>query len=145
MNFELDASYVSSYIRNFGEQEFAKITAIDYEIFGQLRLCSLKVNFINGIYYIKLVNVVCFPQLDLLDVNGLLTGESFILKYHDVENVADFLILRPQYDLAIKRHWQPGERFRNFIGDTWLAGEIVKREACSATFPDSVFRCYIIK
>ena len=61
---------------------------------------------------------VYFPQLALMDpTSGVLTGESFTLKYCDVENVEDFLVLRQIYDSGLKRNWQPGDRFRSIIGN----------------------------
>lgn len=78
-------------------------------------------------------------------VTGVLTGESFTLKYHDVEDVLDFLVLRQYYELAIQRNWQPGDRFRCIIDDLWWEGQLVTREPYNAQFPDSMFLCYRIR
>lgn len=36
-------------------------------------------------------------------------GEHFSLKYHDMPDVIDFLVLRQHYDIAMARNWKPGE------------------------------------
>lgn len=40
-----------------------------------------------------------------------LTPHSFDLKYHDITDVIDFLVLRQLYDTAMSRNWKIG----NFI------------------------------
>lgn len=85
-------------------------------------------------------------QLGLMDpATGVLTGESFTLKYHDVVDVLDFLVLRQYYELAIQRNWQPGDRFRCIIDDLWWEGLLVSREPYNAQYPDSMFLCYRIR
>ena len=80
----------------------------------------------------------------------LLTGETFSLKYHDVEGVLDFLVLQQDFDLAIQRTWQPGDRFRSLINDgygvqMWWEGEIVEREPFNKQYPNSMFLCFRIR
>jgi hypothetical protein len=41
----------------------------------------------------------------------LLRNDTIYVKYHDVENVVDFLILRHMYDKAIRRKWNEGDRY----------------------------------
>ncbi|XP_057373055.1 bromodomain and WD repeat-containing protein 3-like [Daphnia carinata] len=107
------------------EQELVKIIGIKYEI-KPPRLCCLK--------------------LGLMDpATGVLTGESFTLKYHDVADVLDFLVLRQNYELAIQRNWQPGDRFRSIIDDLWWEGQLETREPFQPQCPDSMFLCYRIR
>lgn len=85
-------------------------------------------------------------QLGLMDpATGVLTGESFTLKYHDVADVLDFLVLRQNYELAIQRNWQPGDRFRSIIDDLWWEGQLETREPFQPQCPDSMFLCYRIR
>ena len=68
-----------------------------------------------------------FHQLALLDPDtGVKTGQSS-LKYHDIADVFDFLVLRQKFDKAIRCNWQPGERFRAVIGDSWWHGHVEAR------------------
>ena len=59
-------------------------------------------------------------------VTGL-TDESFTLKYCDVANLEDFLILRQTYELAVQREWRAGDRFRSAIDDYWWCGQLLAR------------------
>lgn len=45
-----------------------------------------------------------------MDRNGRLTGEDFAIKYHDMADVLDFLVLKQTYDLAMTRNWAVGDR-----------------------------------
>lgn len=66
-----------------------KVVGIKYEI-RPPRLCCLKLALIEG--------------------NGQLSGASFTIKYHDMADVLDFLVLRQTYDIAMARNWSPGDR-----------------------------------
>ena len=155
MELQLDASlFTTSSFNVVDEQVFGKITCIKYKIVKQQILCCLKVNLFDKYYCTKL-NVV-FPQLELVDANGVLTGESFSLKYGDVEGVLDFLVLRQNYDSAIQRlqnTWKPGDRFRAIIidnddpkkGEMWFEGEFLERKPHYTDRPESNFECCRVK
>lgn len=40
----------------------------------------------------------------------LMKNEYFYVKYHDVNHVVDFLILRQMYDKSTRRNWNEGDR-----------------------------------
>ena len=87
-----------------------------------------------------------FLQLNRVDpVTGVLTGECFTLKYHDVADILDILVLRQNYDLALQRNWQPGDRFRAIVGNSWWEGYLEAREPLSAECPNSLFLCFLIR
>ncbi|KAK8727619.1 hypothetical protein OTU49_009654, partial [Cherax quadricarinatus] len=103
-------------------QEFVKIIGIKYEI-KPPRLCCLK--------------------LGILEVGrGKLTSDSFTIKYHDMPDVLDFLILKATYDVAVRRQWRPGDRFRCIIDDAWWLGTVESQEPHLPEFQDSMFMCY---
>ncbi|XP_063757767.1 PH-interacting protein isoform X3 [Eleginops maclovinus] len=104
------------------EQELVKIVGIKYEV-GLPTLCCLKLSFLD-------------PD------SGRLTGGSFSMKYHDMPDVIDFLILRQQFDNARKRQWSIGDRFRSVIDDAWWFGTIESQEPFQPQYPDSLFQCY---
>ncbi|KAK3519346.1 hypothetical protein QTP70_024773 [Hemibagrus guttatus] len=104
------------------EQELMKIVGIKYEV-GLPTLCCLKLAFLD-------------PD------TGKLTGGSFSLKYHDMPDVIDFLVLRQQFDNARQRQWMIGDRFRSVIDDAWWFGTIDSQEPYQAEYPDSLFLCY---
>ncbi|XP_034117693.1 LOW QUALITY PROTEIN: bromodomain and WD repeat-containing protein 3 [Drosophila albomicans] len=106
--------------RPLRDHELVRVIGIKYEI-RPPRLCCLK--------------------LAIIDEDGNMTGTTFKIKYHDMPDVLDFLVLRQTFDLAVQRNWSIGDRFRCMIGDGWWLGEIESRHALSAEFPDSFFMC----
>ncbi|XP_048361765.1 PH-interacting protein [Sphaerodactylus townsendi] len=104
------------------EQELMKIVGIKYEV-GLPTLCCLKLAFLD-------------PD------TGKLTGGSFTMKYHDMPDVIDFLVLRQQFDDARHRRWNIGDRFRSVIDDAWWFGTIESQEPLQLDYPDSLFQCY---
>ncbi|KAH0624828.1 hypothetical protein JD844_032667 [Phrynosoma platyrhinos] len=107
------------------EQELVKIVGIRYEV-GPPTLCCLK--------------------LTLMDhITGHLQDKSFSLKYHDMPDVIDFLVLRQFYDEARQRNWQPSDHFRSIIDDAWWFGTVLSQEPYQPQYPDSPFQCYSVK
>uniref|UniRef100_A0A8D3C4A2 Bromodomain and WD repeat domain containing 1 n=1 Tax=Scophthalmus maximus TaxID=52904 RepID=A0A8D3C4A2_SCOMX len=107
------------------DQEFVKITGIKYEVCPPT-LCCLKLTLIdNG--------------------TGKISDKSFSVKYHDMPDVIDFLVLRQSYDEAMRRNWQPNDRFRSVIDDAWWFGTIVCQEPYQPEYPDSLFQCFKVR
>ncbi|XP_061637817.1 bromodomain and WD repeat-containing protein 3 isoform X1 [Phyllopteryx taeniolatus] len=107
------------------DQEFVKITGIKYEVCPPT-LCCLKLTLIDH-------------------GTGKITDKSFSVKYHDMPDVIDFLVLRQSYDEALRRNWQPGDRFRSVIDDAWWFGIIVCQEPYQPEYPDSLFQCFKVR
>ncbi|XP_051006254.1 bromodomain and WD repeat-containing protein 1 [Acomys russatus] len=110
------------------DQELVKIVGIRYEV-GPPTLCCLKLAFIDP-------------------ATGRLTDKSFSIRYHDMPDVIDFLVLRQFYDEARQRNWQPcksGDRFRSIIDDAWWFGTVLSQEPYQPQYPDSHFQCYIVR
>ncbi|XP_033002928.1 bromodomain and WD repeat-containing protein 1 isoform X3 [Lacerta agilis] len=107
------------------EQELVKIVGIHYEV-GPPTLCCLK--------------------LTLMDhITGQLLDKSFSLKYHDMPDVIDFLVLSQFHEEARQRNWQPNDRFRSIIDDAWWFGTVLSQEPYQPQYPDSPFQCYSVK
>ncbi|XP_068126479.1 bromodomain and WD repeat-containing protein 1 isoform X2 [Hyperolius riggenbachi] len=107
------------------DQELVKIVGIRYDI-GPPTLCCLKLALIDH-------------------VSGRLMGQSFSLKYHDMPDVIDFLVLRQYYDHARCTNWQSGDKFRSIIDDAWWFGTVMSQEPYQSEYPDSLFQCYTVK
>uniref|UniRef100_A0A8C0J5Y2 Bromodomain and WD repeat domain containing 1 n=1 Tax=Chelonoidis abingdonii TaxID=106734 RepID=A0A8C0J5Y2_CHEAB len=107
------------------DQELVKIVGIRYEV-GPPTLCCLKLAFIDH-------------------ATGKLSDKSFSLKYHDMPDVIDFLVLRQFYDEARQRNWQASDRFRSIIDDAWWFGTVLGQEPYQPQYPDSHFQCYSVK
>uniref|UniRef100_A0A8C6H9S6 Bromodomain and WD repeat-containing protein 1 n=1 Tax=Mus spicilegus TaxID=10103 RepID=A0A8C6H9S6_MUSSI len=107
------------------DQELVKIVGLRYEV-GPPTLCCLKLAFIDP-------------------ATGRLTDKSFSIRYHDMPDVIDFLVLRQFYDEARQRNWQPCDRFRSIIDDAWWFGTVLSQEPYQPQYPDSHFQCYIVR
>uniref|UniRef100_A0A8C9ZSM8 Bromodomain and WD repeat domain containing 1 n=1 Tax=Sander lucioperca TaxID=283035 RepID=A0A8C9ZSM8_SANLU len=107
------------------DQEFVKITGIKYEVCPPT-LCCLKLTLIDH-------------------GTGKISDKSFSVKYHDMPDVIDFLVLRQSYDEALRRNWQPNDRFRSVIDDAWWFGSIVCQEPYQPEYPDSLFQCFKVR
>nr|XP_046246221.1 bromodomain and WD repeat-containing protein 3 isoform X2 [Scatophagus argus] len=107
------------------DQEFVKITGIKYEVCPPT-LCCLKLTLIDH-------------------GTGKITDKSFYVKYHDMPDVIDFLVLRQSYDEALRRNWQQNDRFRSVIDDAWWFGTIVCQEPYQPEYPDSLFQCFKVR
>ncbi|XP_038141769.1 bromodomain and WD repeat-containing protein 3 isoform X1 [Cyprinodon tularosa] len=107
------------------DQEFVKITGIKYEVCPPT-LCCLKLTLIDH-------------------GTKKITDKSFSIKYHDMPDVIDFLVLRQSYDEALRRNWQPNDRFRSVIDDAWWFGTIVCQEPYQPEYPDSLFQCFKVR
>ncbi|KAG8450198.1 hypothetical protein GDO86_002729 [Hymenochirus boettgeri] len=107
------------------DQELVKIVGIHYEV-GPPTLCCLKLALIDH-------------------VTGIFSDQSFSLKYHDMPDVIDFLVLRQFYDLSCQTDWRPGDRFRSIIDDAWWFGTVLCQEPFQADYPDSLYQCYTVK
>uniref|UniRef100_A0A665U6H7 Bromodomain and WD repeat domain containing 3 n=1 Tax=Echeneis naucrates TaxID=173247 RepID=A0A665U6H7_ECHNA len=110
---------------NLRDQESVKVVGIKYEV-GPPTLCCLKLAFLDP-------------------VSGKMTNESFSLKYHDMPDVIDFLVLQQFYNEAKEHNWQAGMRFRSIIDDAWWFGSVEDQEPLQPEYPDSLFQCYAVK
>lgn len=109
------------------EQELVRIVGIRYEMLKSgVRLCCLKLH-----------------QIDPVNLKN--SGKSFSIKYHDMPDVVDFLVLKQNYDTAISRNWKPGDRFRSVIDDSWWIGVIEAQIPYQKEYPDSMFQCFKVR
>ncbi|XP_055603175.1 bromodomain and WD repeat-containing protein 3-like [Uranotaenia lowii] len=106
------------------DHEICKVIGIKYEI-RPPRLCCLK--------------------LGIMSSEGTQTGRSFVIKYHDMPDVLDFLVLKQTFDTSVSRNWGPGDRFRCMIEDVWWLGQIESHNQLSPDFPDSLFMCFRVR
>ncbi|CAF0748059.1 unnamed protein product [Brachionus calyciflorus] len=105
-------------------QEFCKVTSIKIEI-KPPRLVCLKLNVIDA-------------------QTGELTGQKLTIKYHDLDGVVDFLILRQYYEKALEKQWRPKDRFRSIIDDRWYYGTIDSKKPFQDEYPESQFQCLMV-
>ena len=81
-----------------------------------------------------------------MNEDGRLTGDNFTIKYHDMADVLDFIVLRQTYETALARRWKVGDCFRCMIDDCWWTGLIESQSPLDGeNFPDSLFTCYRVR
>jgi bromodomain and WD repeat domain containing protein 1/3 len=107
--------------KDLREVEYVRIVGIKYEI-RPPRLCCLRLAIVDP-------------------VTGAFSS-YFNIKYHDIPDVIDFLVLRQYYDAAMDKNWKVGEQFRCLIDDSWWIGTIEAQNAVDLDFPDSPFQCF---
>jgi len=100
------------------EVELVKVVGMKYDI-RPPRLCCLK--------------------LAVMDQENDLTGHNFSIKYHDMNDVVDFLVLRHIYESAMTVKWNAGDRYRCQIEDGWWYGTVLGVNPFDTNIPDSPF------
>ncbi|XP_053623119.1 PH-interacting protein isoform X2 [Plodia interpunctella] len=88
--------------------------------------CEL-VKVVGMKYVIKPPRIVCL-KLACAGSNQH-RARSFTVRYHDMPDVIDFLVLKQQYSAAIARKWSAGDRFRCVIDDSWWTGSVLERSS----------------
>eukprot|EP00057_Strongylocentrotus_purpuratus_P011327 XP_011665801.1 PREDICTED: PH-interacting protein [Strongylocentrotus purpuratus] len=109
---------------NLKDHELVRVMGIKYQV-GPPTLCGLKLGFMD-------------PE------TRKSTGGSFSMKYHDMPDVIDFLVLRQHFDQSVAMKWKLGDRFRAMIDDAWWQGTIVAHSPLDPEHPDSLFQCYLV-
>lgn len=120
------------YFEAVSEKDVYRVAARDKPWEGaELYACELVK--VVGIKY-----VIRPPRLACLRLARALAPPrpGLTVRYHDMPDVIDFLVLRQQYDAAAARRWGPGDRFRCMIDDCWWAGTVLE-SAAGAAPPDS--------
>ncbi|CAN7989266.1 unnamed protein product [Ixodes hexagonus] len=107
------------------EQELLRVLDIRYELCHPVHLCCLRV-------------VPIEPN------RGQVDGTPFVIRYHDMPDVIDFLVLRQTYDQAMRCNWKPTDRFRSIIDDAWWLGTIDTQAPLQIEHPDSMFQCFVV-
>ena len=57
--------------------------------------------------------------------NGVESTKTFTVKFHDIDNVIDFIILKQTYVNSLLRNWKIGDYFRTIVEDKWWFGQIM--------------------
>uniref|UniRef100_A0A5S6R0B2 Bromo domain-containing protein n=1 Tax=Trichuris muris TaxID=70415 RepID=A0A5S6R0B2_TRIMR len=106
------------------EEEFAVVQDVAFEI-QEVRLCRLTLARIDR-------------------QTSLSMNSQFVVCFHDMPNVVDFIVLRQYYEISLRRRWRPNERFQTLIDDSWWIGTVVRREPFDSDCPHSNFQCLVI-
>ena len=90
---------------------------------------------------IKPPRLVCLKLCVIDKATNKMTSNRFSIKYHDMDNVVDFVILRQFFDKAIEKDWRAKDKFRCIIDDVWWAGVIECKKPFEEDWPESEFQC----
>ena len=90
---------------------------------------------------IKPPRLVCLKLCIIDKQTNKMTNSKFSIKYHDMDNVVDFVILRQFFDRGIEKNWRAKDRFKCIIDDVWWIGIIECRKPFEENYPESEFQC----
>ena len=100
--------------KNLNDATLVKVSEIKFEI-RPPRLCQLK--------------------LHILDEETMQpTNEHFTIKYHDMNDVVDFMVLYQSFNSYKGKPWKKGDRIRCQIDDCWWKGTVHKVEKKETPF-----------
>jgi hypothetical protein len=128
----------------FRKGHYAYLQEVDRRPFEQLGYCVSKnhlQNFMNknapdmlfalvtDVKYDILPPRVVELKLTIMTEDGTLTKDTKTVKFHDLPNVIDFIVLKEHYDAGMENndYWRPGVRFRSVIDNLWWFGSILER------------------
>uniref|UniRef100_A0A0N5AL33 Bromo domain-containing protein n=1 Tax=Syphacia muris TaxID=451379 RepID=A0A0N5AL33_9BILA len=83
---------------------------------------------VTEVKYIRKPYRLIAVKLARLDENETPTGLVFSVKYHDLENVPDFIILHRLYAESTSQIYEPGDRIESILDGHWWSGTIDKKE-----------------
>ncbi|CAG9575003.1 unnamed protein product [Danaus chrysippus] len=111
------------YFEAVAEKDLYKINSRD-KPWERMQIYECEAVQVVGIKY-----VIRPPRVASLKLVRERDARSFTVRYHDMPDVIDFLVLRHHYDAAVDRRWGAGDRFRCMIDDSWWTGQVVERMA----------------
>ncbi|KAM3715120.1 Bromodomain and WD repeat-containing protein, partial [Dirofilaria immitis] len=101
---------------------------------------------VEEIRYLRKPYRLTAVKLAQTNAAGVRTGLVFSVKFHDMENVPDFIILRHLYDESVARRYQPGTRIEIILDNHWWTGTIDKKEVHDEeNYPRSNWYCLTVR
>ncbi|MCP9257224.1 Bromodomain protein [Dirofilaria immitis] len=83
---------------------------------------------VEEIRYLRKPYRLTAVKLAQTNAAGVRTGLVFSVKFHDMENVPDFIILRHLYDESVARRYQPSTRIEIILDNHWWTSTIDKKK-----------------
>ncbi len=118
----------NTYIKtHFDTKVIAKVVQIKFVIESNIRLVILTLREID-------------PKTNI-SIN-----KQFNVRYHDMENVIDFIVLRKCYESSYSTtKWKPGDQFRAIVEDKWWFGTIKGYNLNNELAKNTFFQLYWIE
>jgi len=98
-----------------------------------------RVKVVGMKYDIRPPRLCCLKLAVMSQEDDQLSGHNFSIKYHDMNDVVDFLVLRHIYESAMTVKWNAGDRYRCQIEDGWWYGSVLGVNPFDTNIPDSPF------
>ncbi|XP_047518570.1 bromodomain and WD repeat-containing protein 3 isoform X1 [Pieris napi] len=97
----------------------------------------MHINDCEAVKVVGMKYVIKPPRVVCLKLAREVEKGSFTVRYHDMPDVIDFLVLQHQYEAAVARNWGEGDRFRCMIDDSWWTGIVLERISSVGGLPGS--------
>ncbi|KAK5979848.1 Bromodomain protein [Trichostrongylus colubriformis] len=134
------------YFRQGHEMYLERVEAINlYPISSKMRpkpsLGAEEYCIVDEVRYVRKPYRLTVVRLSQTDRDGQRTGVSWSVKFHDLANVPDFIILKQHYDLSVAQNLQEGDRIEAILDGQWWTGTVDRKEPKSEEFPSSLWFC----
>jgi hypothetical protein len=118
----------NKYIKShFDTKVIAKVVQIKFVIESNIRLVILSLR-------------------EMSSKTSISTNKQFNVRYHDMENVIDFIVLRKCYESSYSTtKWKPGDQFRAIVDDKWWFGTIKGYNLNNELAKNTFFQLYWIQ
>ncbi|WKX91473.1 hypothetical protein Q1695_009928 [Nippostrongylus brasiliensis] len=134
------------YFRQGHEMYLERVEAINlYPISSKSRpkpsLAAEEFCIVDEVRYVRKPYRLTVVRLSQTDRDGQRTGISWTVKFHDLANVPDFIILKQHYDISAAQNVQEGDRIESILDGRWWTGTVSRKEPRSEDFPSSSWFC----
>ncbi|KJH51587.1 Bromodomain protein [Dictyocaulus viviparus] len=134
------------YFRQGHEMYLDRVEAMNlYPISAKMRprpsLAAEEFCIVDEVRYVRMPYRLTVVRLSQTDRNGQRTGISWSVKFHDLANVPDFIVLKQHYDASVAQNVQEGDRIEAILDGQWWTGTVNRKEAKSEDFPSSLWFC----
>ncbi|EYC02604.1 hypothetical protein Y032_0099g3203 [Ancylostoma ceylanicum] len=134
------------YFRQGHESYLERVEALNlYPISSKMRpkpsLGAEEFGIVDDVRYVRKPYRLTVVRLAQTDGDGQRTGASWTVKFHDLANVPDFIILKQHYDASVAQNVQEGDRIEAILDGQWWTGTVNRKEPKSEEFPSSLWFC----
>ncbi|VDK51008.1 unnamed protein product [Cylicostephanus goldi] len=131
------------YFRQGHESYLERVEALNlYPISSKMRpkpsLAAEEFGIVDEVRYVRKPYRLTVVRLAQTDGDGQRTGASWTVKFHDLANVPDFIVLKEHYDASVAQNVQEGDRIEAILDGQWWTGTVNRKEPKSEEFPRSV-------
>jgi len=86
-----------------------------------------EVCIVDGVRYTANPYRLCCVRLHQYRNGSRVGGTSFEIYFHDIENVADFIVLKQHFDEAMRHRFEPGASVEAIVDEKFFTGVVQAR------------------